>query len=90
MELEKQLYNFFLDFWRLVKKYAKQPSSAEAWDELLRESDELNRKHDRGNAEGRFYKNCILAWYEYLQDREQTGEGHHPLNATRTNENRPN
>ena len=60
MELEKQLYNFILDFWRLVKKYAKQPSSAEAWDELLRESDGCTRSTTGETLKGAFIR--IAFW----------------------------
>lgn len=72
MNIEKQLYSFFVDFWRLVKKYATLPDTEEAWGNLIDEASALNTKHNAGTAEGHFYTACIMAWYEYLSERQKT------------------
>ena len=75
MNIEKQLYSFFLDFWRLVKKYAKQPDTEEEWENLTTEASALSSKHNNGKAEGRFYRACIVTWLEYMHEREKERKG---------------
>lgn len=72
--MEKILYDFFFDFWRLVKKYASLPGTGTEWDNLIDEANALNKKHNKGNAEGRLYNKCIIAWLEYLNEREKQGK----------------
>ena len=75
MNIEKQLYSFFVDFWRLVKKYATQPDTEEEWKNLTDEASALHSKHNNEKAEGRFYRACIVTWLEYIHERELERKG---------------
>ena len=75
MNLERQLYSFFVDFWRLVKKYAKQPATDNEWDNLLEEAETLYCRYNTGTAEGFLYKGCVMAWLNYLNKREIERKG---------------
>lgn len=72
MEEAKQIYNFILAFWKLVKKYTyNPPTKQEDWDKLLSEGEQLKRDHNTDLGSDIFHKAVILAWYDYLNYKEK-------------------
>ena len=71
MELQKKIYNFILDFWKLVKKYTPPPKQEDqkAWDTLVNESTELVHKHETGTREDKFFRELVFVWFDYIGGR---------------------
>lgn len=68
MELQKKIYNFILDFWKLVKKYTPKPNvdDIKVWDELLAESKEMLEKHKDDTPEYQLFKEWLFVWFDYI------------------------
>lgn len=72
MEEAKQIYDFILEFWRLVKKYVEHPPiNQEDWDWLIQEGEQLRRDHNTDEGSDILHKGMILAWYDYLAYKEK-------------------
>lgn len=68
MELQKKIYNFILDFWKLVKTYTPPPKQENIpkWDELMAEADDVLKKHKTKTKEDTFFKALMFAWFDYI------------------------
>ena len=68
MELQKKIYNFILDYWKLVKSYTPYPKKEDtaAWDKLINDSEAVLKKHSDGSPEDKFFKGLIFAWFDYI------------------------
>lgn len=68
MDLQKKIYNFILEYWKLVKKYAPPPKQTDldGWDKVVDESDALFKKYDDGSKESKFFRQLIVVWLEYV------------------------
>lgn len=68
MELQKKIYNFILDFWKLIKFYTPYPKKddVKAWDKLIADSESVIKKHSTGTAEDKFFKDLVFAWFDYI------------------------
>lgn len=69
----KRVYDFFTDFWKLIKKYATNPNTDQEWVKLIEESDEVYNKHkgDDDSPESWFFKRLVVDWLEYINQREK-------------------
>lgn len=68
MDLQKKIYNFILEYWKLIKKYTpppKQDNNA-MWDAIVNEATELSKKHEDGSKEAFFFRKLIVDWLEYI------------------------
>lgn len=68
MDLQKKIYNFILDFWKLIKLYTPYPKKEDikAWDKLVDDSTGMLKKYDDGSREYVFFKNLVFAWFDYI------------------------
>lgn len=68
MELQKKIYNFILDFWKLIKKYTPRPKQSEqkVWDAITDEVEQLNKKHDDKSPESVMFRKMIIVWLDYI------------------------
>lgn len=68
MDLQRKIYNFILEYWKLVKKYTPPPKQTDldAWDAVIDETDALFKKHDDGSKESKFFRQLIVVWLEYV------------------------
>ena len=68
MDLQKKIYNFILDFWKLVKFYTPAPPRDDIakWDELLDQSLKMIDKHKTGTKEDKLFKDIVFAWHDYV------------------------
>lgn len=68
----KQIYDFILAFWRLVKKYTENPPvNEDDWDRLVEEGEQLRKDHNTDEGADIFHKGVIVSWYEYLAYKEK-------------------
>ena len=68
----KQIYDFILAFWRLVKKYTEHPpASIEDWDRLTDDAETLRKDHNTDEGMNIFHKGIILAWLDHLNYKEK-------------------
>ena len=76
MDRVMRIYNFIKEFWPLIKKNINVPpdSDEQGWYSLIDQANNLYEKHKSDDPEGRFFKNCILAWLDYLNDRNKEGK----------------
>ena len=67
MDLQKKIYNFILDFWKLIKKYTPRPKQSEqkVWNELTNEAEKLIQKHNDGSPEWVMFKKMMVVWLDY-------------------------
>lgn len=68
MELQKKIYNFILDFWKLVKQYTPRPDKDDiaTWDKLTDESTKMLKRYEDGTKEYKFFKSLLFAWFDYI------------------------
>ena len=68
MDLQKKIYNFILDYWKLIKKYTPKPKEDDmaAWDRLVEDTDKLYEKYKGDTRESLFFKDLILLWLRYV------------------------
>ena len=73
MDRKQRIYDFIKAFWFHIRLFVEVPPNDDekAWDDLLEQASALNKKHGTDDAEGRFFKKCIMAWLEYLSDRDK-------------------
>lgn len=72
MKETKQIYDFILAFWRLVKKYTENPPvNDDDWEGLLQEGEQLRKVHNTSEAADVFVKGLIIAWYDYLSFKDK-------------------
>ena len=73
MELQKKIYNFILEYWKMVKKYTPPPKQADtkAWDAIVDEADALAKKYDDGTRESKFFRTLIVEWLAYIGKVEE-------------------
>ena len=70
--MDRVIYGFILEYWKLVKQYSIDlPKDQNEWDILLKQSEDIYKRHDNGKSEGRFFKRLILDWYDYLVERQR-------------------
>ena len=78
MDRKTRIFNFIQDYWNIIKKYIDVPDDKEdaAWMVILDESENLNQKYKSEDPEGIFFKDCIVVWMKYLNNRnKQNMEG---------------
>lgn len=68
MELQKKIYNFILDYWKLIKAYTPKPKDDDiaAWDKLVEDADALHKKYKDDTKEYQFFKGMIVLWLRYV------------------------
>ena len=68
MDLQKKLYGFIYEYWKLVKQYTPHPSNddIEAWDKLVEEASAMLSRYNDGSIEYSFYKALVFAWFDYV------------------------
>ena len=68
MDLQKKIYNFILDYWKLVKKYTPRPKDEDitTWEQMIDDVDELSKKYKDGSREYDFFKGLIVLWLRYV------------------------
>lgn len=68
MELQKKIYNYILDFWKLIKQYTPYPNKddTEAWIKLIKDSEEMLKKHESGTKEDKFFRELLFTWFDYI------------------------
>ena len=68
MDLQKKIYNFILDYWKLIKAYTPKPdiNDTKTWDELVAEAEKMLKKYDDGSKEYKFFKALVFTWFDYM------------------------
>lgn len=68
MELQKKIYNFILEYWKLVKKYTPPPKQSDnkVWDDIVKEADDLCQKYNDGSKEAVFFRRLVVEWMDYV------------------------
>jgi hypothetical protein len=68
MELQKKIYNFILDYWKLIKAWTPRPddNDLDKWEKILEDVDKVNKKYMDGSKEYEFFKRLLLTWLEYM------------------------
>lgn len=68
MDLQKKIYGFILDYWKLIKKWTPRPSEydIDAWDRLVDDADALHKKYMDNSREYQFFKDLIILWLRYV------------------------
>lgn len=68
MDLQRKLYNFIYEYWKLVKQYTPYPSNEniEAWDKLIEEAGAMLNRYNDGSIEYSFFKGLVFAWFDYI------------------------
>lgn len=68
MELQKKIYNFILDYWKLIKAYTPKPKDDDiaTWDKLLEDTENLYKKYKDDTKEYQFFKDLIILFWRYL------------------------
>lgn len=75
MDLQKKIYNFILDYWKLIKEYTPRPAEDDdaRWEKILEDVEKLNKKYEDDTREYIFFKNLMLLWLKYI-GREELDE----------------
>ena len=57
MELQKKIYNFILDYWKLIKAYTPKPADddIDRWDKLVEDAGKLSDKYKDDSREYQFF-----------------------------------
>ena len=68
MDLQKKIYNYILDFWKLIKLYTPAPDKDDIakWDKLTEDAGTMLKKYEDGTREYKFFKNLLFAWFDYI------------------------
>lgn len=67
MDLQKKIYNFILDYWKLIKQYTPRPEEdSDKWEKILDDVDKLSNKYKDETREYLFFKNMLLLWLNYM------------------------
>lgn len=68
MDLQRKIYNYILDFWKLIKQYTPYPSKDDisAWDKLQDDAGEMLKKYEDGTKEYKFFKSLLFTWFDYI------------------------
>ena len=68
MELQKKLYGFLYEYWKLVKRYTPYPSNddIEAWDKLIEEASDMLKQFNDGSREYDYFKALLFTWFDYI------------------------
>lgn len=68
MELQKKIYNFILDYWKLIKAWTPRPddNDLDKWEKILEDVDKVNKKYMDDSKEYEFFKRLLLTWLEYM------------------------
>ena len=68
MDLQKKIYNFILDFWKLIKRYTPRPKQEDqkVFAEITDEIEKLNKAHDDKSPEAQMFKKMMVVWMDYL------------------------
>ncbi len=68
MDLQRKIYSFLDEYWKLIKRYTPQPSNddIEAWDKLLDEAGAMLNRYNDGSTEYSFLKELMFTWFDYI------------------------
>lgn len=72
MELQKKIYNFILDYWKLIKEYTPRPAEddTERWEKILEDVDALGKKYKDDSREYQFFYQMLFLWLRYMGREE--------------------
>ena len=65
-----QEFNFFMEFWQLLQKYAEPDGIDSFWDEAIHSFSALQEKY----KDVFFTKNIIVGYMDALSDRSKAGK----------------
>ena len=65
-----QEFNFFMEFWQLLQKYAEPDGTDSFWDEAIHSFSALQEKY----KDVFFTKNIIVGYMDALSDRSKAGK----------------
>lgn len=67
MDLQKKLYSFLYEYWKLIKQYTPIPNNEDmpAWDKLIEEAEDMLKRYDDGSVEYDFFKGLVFTWFDY-------------------------
>lgn len=67
MDLQKKIYNFILDYWKLIKEYTPRPAEdSEKWEKILEDVDKLGKKYKDDSREYQFFYQLLFLWLRYM------------------------
>lgn len=68
MDLQKKIYNFILDYWKLIKEYTPRPAEDDfaRWEKILEDEAKLRKKYEDDSKEYQFFKNMLFLWLRYM------------------------
>ena len=65
---KEKIWTFIKEYWDFIKKCYPLPKQEDldGWERLVEESDALHKKWDDKDLFGKFVRQVIVAWLEYI------------------------
>lgn len=65
---KEKIWTFIKEYWDFIKKCYPLPKQEdqEGWDKIVDESDALHKKWEDNDLFGKFVRQVIVAWLEYI------------------------
>lgn len=74
MDGHRQVFEAVTDIWNLWKKYGSRRLDDQKWEALIREGQQMHKKHEAVNPEvDLFFRDMCMALQKYYSRKEATG-----------------